>query len=168
MSCRQTDKHTERGENITSFTLGGAGKKVQKLINFTTDLSAYFQLSTKSGNPSWQVNLGCGTTTHQTMNRGSQCQTWHQGQLSGHITCFWYSLACSLTLQTLYLWHPRSTPEVATLLHFLNSHNQHVALNRILSSPLHVKSEVPQGSDLGPVLFLNFINDLSDALENPL
>ena len=51
---------------------------------------------------------------------------------------------------------------------FLDSPNQHVALNGILSSLLPVKAGVPQSSVLGPVISQNFINGLSDSLENPL
>ena len=73
------------------------------------------------------------------------------------------------------VWHPALLSKLsadgiqgqlhALLADFLDSHSQHVAPNRILSSPLPVKAGMPQGIILGSVLFLFliFINDLSDS-----
>ena len=61
---------------------------------------------------------------------------------------------------------PKSSDHSRSDRAYLSSRKQCVCLNSTISDPLPVVSGVPQGSILGPILFLIFVKDLPETLSS--
>ena len=65
------------------------------------------------------------------------------------------------------LWHAGFCGNLLTWFHaYLYGRRQRVTVQGVTSRDLPVTSGVPQGSILGPALFLLFVNNLPDSLSN--
>ena len=49
---------------------------------------------------------------------------------------------------------------------YLSNRKQQIGLNKVMSEPGHVNCGVPQGSILGPLLFLCYVNDMSISIDS--
>jgi len=68
--------------------------------------------------------------------------------------------------KTLQMWHkrPRRKPNAPGLMKsYLTNRIQYTVVDNIVSNPHQIKTGIPQGSTLGPLLFIVNINDLPQA-----
>ena len=60
--------------------------------------------------------------------------------------------------------HGISCPLLAWISDYLSNRTQRVVVKSCVSNPMPVKAGVPQGSVLGPLLFLVYVNDIAESL----
>ena len=63
-------------------------------------------------------------------------------------------------------WNSRTWAIYDLIKDFLSNRNHRINVNGSFSSKSSVKSGIPQGSILGPLLFIIFINELPDSIKN--
>ena len=69
-----------------------------------------------------------------------------------------------ILLQKLYRYGIRGVP-LQWFKSYLESRTQYAEIENVKSNPLSIQCGVPQGSTLGPLLFLIYLNDMPNCLE---